>query len=265
MLDPFGRPITYLRVSVTDKCDLRCVYCMPERGVPHLRHEDILSFEEIYEVVTTAVSMGIEKVRLTGGEPLVRRDIVHLVTMLGEIEGIRDFAMTTNGQRLAYYAKPLADAGLHRVNVSLDALDPLVYSQITRGGDVRRVLEGIQAAREAGLHPIKINCVIQESPEEVNAQAVSAFAAQEGLQIRFIRRMHLPTGRFYQVIGGEGGNCVACNRLRLSCDGMVRPCLFSNICFNVRELGAANAIRSAIAAKPCSGAMSTALFNVVGG
>src|SRR6056297_2108349 len=132
MYDRFNRHINYLRISVTDKCNLRCTYCMPEEGIKLLRHEDILSFEEIAEVVRFAVSKGIDKSRLTGGEPLVRRDITDLISMIARIEGVNDFAMTTNGTFLKKYAVDIAKAGLHRVNVSLDTLDPEKYRDITR-------------------------------------------------------------------------------------------------------------------------------------
>lgn len=265
MLDSFHRPITYLRISVTDKCDLRCVYCMPAQGIPLLQHEELLSFEEITEVARAAAAMGITKLRLTGGEPLVRRGIVTLVSMLAKIEGIRDLAMTTNGQQLARFARDLADAGLQRVNVSLDALDPERYAKITRGGDVRNVLAGIESARDAGLRPIKLNCVIENSPKEPDARNVAAFGKTEGLEVRFIRRMNLSSGSFSKVIGGEGGDCARCSRLRLSCDGNIRPCLFSNLGFSVRELGAARAIEAAVGAKPGRGDCCTTAFNIIGG
>lgn len=265
MLDSFNRPITYLRISVTDKCDLRCVYCMPAEGVPLLRHDELLSFEEIVEVARAAVAAGITKVRLTGGEPLVRRGIVTLVSMLATIEGIRDLAMTTNGQQLERYAHDLAGAGLQRVNVSLDALDPERYAEITRGGDVRNVHAGIESARAAGLWPIKLNCVIRDSVEEPDACAVAAYGKAEGLEVRFIRTMNLSEGSFSRVIGGDGGDCARCNRLRLSCDGNIRPCLFSNLGFSVRKLGAARAIEAAVETKPERGDCCTTAFNIIGG
>ncbi len=265
MFDPFNRRIDYLRISVTDKCNLRCTYCMPEKGVPLIRHEDVLRFEEIAAVAETAVDMGVRKVRLTGGEPLVRRGIVKLVEMLARISGIADFAMTTNGACLAQFARPLADAGLRRINVSLDAVNPARYAAMTRGGDVLAVLDGIQAAREAGLNPVKLNCVIQNSPDEPDARDVAAYAAGQGLELRFIRRMNLGTGHFSVVVGGTGGDCANCNRLRLSCDGFVRPCLFSDIKFSVRKLGAAEAIRQAVMHKPRCGTRSEAAFYAIGG
>ena len=265
MLDSFQRPITYLRVSVTDKCDLRCVYCMPAEGVQTLRHEDVLSFEEIVEVVRAAVSLGVAKVRLTGGEPLVRRGIVALVAMLSEIAGIQDLAMTTNGQRLAACARDLAEAGLRRVNISVDTLDPVRYSEITRGGDLRKVIDGIHAAREAGLTPIKLNCVIRDSIDEEDARSLAEFGRTEGLEVRYIRRMNLAAGLFHQVLGGTGGDCVHCNRLRLSCDGYLRPCLFSDLRFDVRKLGAIRAIQEAVRAKPERGDTCATAFNIIGG
>ncbi len=253
MTDRFGRTINYLRISVTDRCNLRCYYCMPEGLARLLTHEEILSFEEIVEVAQAAVSMGFTKVRLTGGEPLVRRDIEALVAMLAQIEGIKDLAMSTNGILLADYADTLAAAGLHRVNISLDSTDPQRYAEITGGGDVQRVFAGIVAAREAGLVPIKLNCVVSESSAEPDALTVAEFGRKNGLQVRFIRMMDTATGTFSVVEGGSGGDCPRCNRLRLSSDGMVRPCLFSDLAFSVRKLGAAQALEQAIQEKPAAG------------
>jgi len=241
MYDRFNRQIDYLRISVTDKCDLRCTYCMPDQGVPLIPHEDMLSFEEIVEFTRHAVWCGITKVRITGGEPLVRRGILTLVEMLGKIEGIRDFSMTTNGTRLAEFAQPLAAAGIRRVNISLDTVDAETYARITRGGDIRNVLNGIAAAQVARFRPIKLNCVISRSPDEPDARAVAEFSELHGLEVRFIRRMNLEHGTFSVVLGGDGGDCARCNRIRLSCDGWVRPCLFSDTSFNVRRLGPAEA------------------------
>jgi len=265
VLDQFGRKIDYLRISVTDRCNLRCVYCMPEAGVPLIRHEDVLSFEEVVEVATVATEMGVTKIRVTGGEPLVRRGVLALVAMLADVPGIHDYAMTTNGILLAEYATALAEAGLHRVNVSLDALDPQRYAAITRGGDVQSVIAGIEAARDAGLDPVKINCVVRESTEEPDARAVAAFGRAHGCEVRFIRRMTLASGDFSTVIGGTGGDCARCNRLRLSSDGMVRPCLFNNLAFSVRELGVREALGRAVENKPESGQTSRGQFHEIGG
>ncbi|MCD4664911.1 MAG: GTP 3',8-cyclase MoaA, partial [Bacteroidales bacterium] len=253
MYDRFNRKINYLRVSVTDRCNLRCTYCMPEKGVDLIKHDEILTFEEIVEIVNTAVEMGIDKVRITGGEPLVRRGIVDLVKMISKIKGIKDFAMTTNGVFLDRFARPLSEAGLHRVNISLDTLDPLKFKEITRVGELETVLKGIEAARVAGLTPIKINCVIKKSPLEEDAQAVAAFCKENNLEVRFIKEMDLETGVFSKVIGGEGGHCATCNRLRLTANGKIKPCLFSDLEIDVREYGARTAILKAIGVKPKSG------------
>ncbi len=266
MFDRFNRKINYLRISLTDRCNLRCVYCMPSEGVKLLRHQDILTFDEIVEVTQTAVGMGVDKVRITGGEPLVRKGIVDLVKLLAEIPGIKDLAMTTNGTLLHKFAKPLANAGLQRVNISLDTLDPEKYQIITRVGKLDDALRGIQSAREAGLTPIKINCVISKSSDEPDALHVRKFAEEQGLQIRFIPQMNLDTGEFGVVEGGDGGNCRKCNRLRLTSDGKIMPCLFSELGFDVRELGAKKAIGMAIENKPRSGTVNHVYhFSNIGG
>ncbi len=266
MLDRFNRRIDYLRISVTDRCNLRCVYCMPEGGVPLIPREEIMSFEEMRDVARVAVEMGMERIRITGGEPLIRRNIVELVSMLAAIEGVRDLAMTTNGILLEEFSLMIADAGLHRVNVSLDTLDPKRYAQLTGGGDIVRVLLGIEAAQEAGLNPVKLNCVIRESSDEPDAIQVTRYAAENGLIVRFIRQMELARGTFWIVEGGTGGNCEQCNRLRLTSNGMIKPCLFSDVVFSVRELGIREAIERAIAAKPERGIKSEnhSFYNIGG-
>ncbi len=256
MYDRYNRKINYLRVSVTDRCNLRCRYCMPAGGIELMRHKDILRFDEIVEVVETAVKAGVDKVRITGGEPLVRKGITELVKMLSGIDGIRDLAMTTNGILLERFAKELKTAGLMRVNISLDTLDKDKYRQITRVGSLDDALRGIDAAMEAGLTPIKLNCVISESPMEPDALEVKKFAERKGLEVRFIPMMDLHQGTFGEVIGGEGGHCASCNRLRLTPDGMVKPCLFSDLAWSVRELGASEALRLAVENKPSCGTSS---------
>ena len=257
MLDKFNRKINYLRISVTDRCNLRCTYCMPEEGISLNNHKDILTFEEIYEVTKEAVNLGVTKIRLTGGEPLVRHGIIDLVSMIGRIEGIKDFAMTTNGAFLHKYARPLKKAGLHRINISLDSINPEHYRRITRLGNIDDVFKGIEAAKKAGLLPIKINTVIEKSPDEPDAKEVKEYAGKNGLQIRYIRKMDLSKGEFWQVLGGEGGNCSTCSRLRLSSAGDIIPCLFSDLGFNIKELGIKEALMKAIGEKPESGHVST--------
>ena len=253
MFDRYNRNINYLRVSVTDRCNLRCTYCMPEDGIRLLSHNDILSFEEIRDVVNKAVDMGIDKVRITGGEPLVRKGICNLIQMLSGIQGIRDLALTTNGQLLAEFAGELAAAGLHRVNVSLDTVNPDRYREITRGGDLSKVIKGLIAALKAGLKPIKINCVIEKSSDEEDAQGVMHFATQMGFEIRYIYRMSLQDGSFSVVEGGTGGDCAICNRLRLTADGKIKPCLFNNLEYDIRKLGPEQALRLALENKPACG------------
>jgi len=223
---------------------------MPEEGITLIRHEDVLTYDEITTFTRVSVAAGISKVRITGGEPLVRKGVTELVRMLSGIEGITDLSMTTNGILLADNAVALAEAGLMRVNVSLDTLDPEKYRHVTRGGELHSVIMGIEAAQKAGLRPVKINCVIKSSPDEADAREVAEFSMREGLEVRFIRQMDLASGTFSVVHGGTGGHCAKCNRLRLTPEGMLRPCLFSDHGFSIRELGAEEALRLALEAKP---------------
>jgi len=266
MYDRFNRKIHYLRISVTDRCNLRCSYCMPAEGIRPLDHEDILSFEEIVAFTEVAIARGIDKVRITGGEPLARKGIDSLVRMLGGLPGIDDLSLTTNGVLLAGLARPLKEAGLKRVNVSLDTIDPVRYREITRCGDLEEVLRGIDAAEAAGLLPIKINCVVKTSSDEPDARQVRAFCEGRRFNVRFIHRMNLEAGEYSVVEGGDGGNCSRCNKLRLSSDGKLRPCLFDDLSFDIRELGAGKAIDLALAAKPEFGTRcSKSTFNSIGG
>jgi len=239
---------------------------MSESGVSLIPRKEILSFEEIRDVVTAAVELGVTKVRLTGGEPLVRKDIVTLVQMLAENRSIKDLAMTTNGVLLTEFAKPLKHAGLDRLNISLDALDAARYAANTRGGDVNAVLGGIEAAKDAGFSVIKLNCVVEKSSDEPDAKQVAQFGAIHGFEVQFIRRMNMAKGKFWPVEGGRGGDCPNCNRIRLTSNGFVRPCLFGDIAFSVRELGPREAIMRAVEAKPERGKVSReGAFYTVGG
>jgi cyclic pyranopterin phosphate synthase len=265
MRDPFNRRIHYLRVAITDRCNLRCQYCMPQEGVSPLPSSEILSFSEICSVVETAVDLGVDKVRLTGGEPTVRPDVLDLVAHLARIPGLRDLAMTTNGVLLKKLARPLRQAGLNRLNISLDSLSPERFFEISRGGVLADVLAGIDAARDAGFSVIKLNCVIKESPAEEDARQVAAFGAERGLQVRFIRQMNTEKGEFWPVIGGDGGCCGSCNRLRLSSTGKIYPCIFSDVAFDVRAMGARAALLEAVASKPEAGNCSQNRFSQIGG
>ena len=266
MFDSYNRRIDYLRISVTDRCNLRCTYCMPEEGVPMLQHNDILSFEEIRDFVLVAVQHGISKIRITGGEPLVRKGIINLVKMLSEIEGIQDLAMTTNAVLLEQFAWPLKQAGLHRINISLDTVDPEKFRQLTRGGEISRVFRGIQSAKEAGFSPIRINCVVIDSSTEKDALEVTEFCRKHGFEIRFIHMMNLGTGQFSVVEGGSGGDCKNCSRLRLTADGKLKPCLFDNLEYDIKKSGAEEAFRLAVLNKPACGTVNqTNTFNNIGG
>ncbi len=275
--DVHDRTIDYLRIAVTDRCNFRCTYCMPADGIPLLPHEDILSYEEICRVAEAAASLRIRKIRLTGGEPLVRRDIDQLIEELVAIEGIEDIALTTNGALLAPRAKRLADAGLSRVNVSLDSLDSAVFAEMTRGGRLQDVLDGIDAALMAGLDPVKVNVVVMRGVNDDLAPFVDLTRSLP-VHVRFIELMALsdieqstfylscpelesrlrllgdledverPRGngpaRYARVRGATGTVgficpysehfCGTCNRLRLTADGKLRLCLFSDDEIDIR-------------------------------
>jgi cyclic pyranopterin phosphate synthase len=189
LIDRFDRRHTYLRVSVTDRCNFRCTYCMPAEGMQYMPRDELLRYEEIGKVVAAFVAMGVRRVRLTGGEPLLRKDIVLLVRALAGL-GLDDLAMTTNGHLLGALAEPLRVAGLRRVNVSLDTVDPEVFKRMTRGAALAPVLAGVEAARRAGLTPVKLNAVIVRGENDHLAVAlVERFAHQPDVEIRFIEHM----------------------------------------------------------------------------
>lgn len=265
MYDRYNRSINYLRISVTDRCNLRCTYCMPAEGIQLMSHDDILSFGEIEAFTRLAVANGISKVRLTGGEPLVRKDIVRLVEKLAAIEGLEDLSMTTNGILLNQFASPLKVAGLKRVNISLDTLDAERYCGITRTGNIHKVFQGIEAARQAGFDPIKINCVLLGEPDE-DIRKLKAYCADNRLDLRFIHQMNLQNGEFSKVEGGEGGNCSRCNRVRLLANGDVKPCLFSDLAYNIRQLGHQKALELAVGHKPKAGTFNKSgeFYNIGG-
>jgi len=269
--DAFGRRITYLRISVTDRCNLRCRYCMPEEGVYLKSHEDILRLEEIVRLVQAALQVGIKRVRLTGGEPLVRKNLVSLVQQLASLPGLEEISLTTNGQLLEHLALPLKEAGLKRVNISLDTLQSDRYSFITRGGSIEAVWRGIRAALAAGLVPVKLNVVVVRGFNEDEVLDFASLTLREPLHVRFIELMPIGTAaggdfgyvslqeirkrlalkfklepvqdvpgngpaRNFRVAGSLGSLgfigalsehfCSRCNRLRLTADGKLRPCLY---------------------------------------
>jgi cyclic pyranopterin phosphate synthase len=304
--DRYQREITYLRVSVTDRCNFRCVYCMPEQGIPRRSHEEILTYEEITRLVGKAVEMGIRRVRLTGGEPLVRRDLVDLVRRLNAIPNLEEISLTTNGFLLDRLGLPLKEAGLSRVNISLDTLDAGKFARITRGGSFEQAWKGILAAETAGLTPIKLNAVVVRGVNDDELIHLARLTLDHDWQMRFIELMpvgnqmewgegfpavekryvsvqqmhaileplHLEPitiqngngpARVYRIPGAQGtlgfisplGEhfCENCNRLRLTADGNLRPCLLMDTEIPVRESlrarqDVSTAIQQAIDLKP---------------
>lgn len=194
MKDNWGRTIDYLRISVTDRCNLRCQYCMPEEGIEKAGHHDILSFEEIIQVAQAFLNLGIRKIRITGGEPTVRKGIVPFIHEL-KSTGVEELTMTTNGQSLVELAKPLKDAGLDRINVSLDTLHPDKYKEISRGGDVTKVLRGIEKALEVGLTPVKMNAVLMKGINDEEIEELCAWTVDHPIHVRFIELMPIGHAR----------------------------------------------------------------------
>jgi GTP 3',8-cyclase len=189
LADAFNRPITYLRVSVTDKCNLRCVYCMPESGLPWLRREELLSYEEIVAIVRAAAHVGVRTIRLTGGEPLVRRDLHRLVAGINAVPGIDDIALSTNAVLLEEQLGPLLAAGLRRVNISLDTLRPDRFERIARRPGLDRVMRGIDAAIAAGLCPVKLNCVVMRGQNDDEIAEFAQITRERAVYVRFIEVM----------------------------------------------------------------------------
>ncbi|MBW2561669.1 MAG: GTP 3',8-cyclase MoaA [Deltaproteobacteria bacterium] len=189
MIDKHNREINYLRISITDRCNLRCVYCMPKEGVSFIGHEDILSYEEILRIVNVAVKTGISKVRVTGGEPLVRRGVVEFLSSLKKVEGLRDISLTTNGVLLEGCAEAIFDAGIRRINISLDSLAPDRYRDITRGGDLGSVIRGIRKAHHTGFSPVKINVVAIRGFNDDEILDFAKLTMDRPYQVRFIEFM----------------------------------------------------------------------------
>ncbi len=257
MLDRFNREITYLRISVTDKCNLRCTYCMPEEGIPLKTHDDIMSFEDIVKTAEAAAKTGITKIRLTGGEPTVRKGIVQLVKMLHAVKGITHLAMTTNGVLLDSLAQPLRDAGLDSVNISLDTLDPERYSRITRIGDISHVLRGIEAARKVAFDKIKINMVVMNDTTDAEIAALKEFCTEKGLVLQMINHYELSREKINAYTYDRPPKCSACNRIRLTADGFLKPCLHSNEEIPLRMDDLEGSIKKAILDKPENGEVCT--------
>ncbi len=272
MLDQYRREINYLRISLTDRCNLRCIYCMPAEGVEKQHHRDILSLEEIAEIAEAAVELGINKIRLTGGEPLTRLGVTWLIKRLSALPGVREIGMTTNGILLPKMAQELKDAGLTRGNISLDTLDAARYQQITRCGTLADALAGIEAAERVGLTPIKLNAVLIGGFNDCEIPAMVELTREKPIEMRFIELMPigdtdifgpeayipvdtvlerapelqpLPDGapgavaKLFALPGAKGrvglispishSFCSSCNRIRLTADGFLKPCLHSSM------------------------------------
>lgn len=276
MNDTLGRKITYLRLSVTDLCDLRCIYCMPEHGVPKRAHSEICSLEELCDMAAAAVSLGVRKVRITGGEPLVRRGVVSLCRMLRALPGLEELCLTTNGVRLPELAAPLREAGVDRLNISLDTLRPERYRSITRIGELSSVLRGLDAAEAAGFSHTKLNCVLMGGVNDDEIEDFVRLTQARPLSIRFIELMpmgacakwekarFLPAGavldrvpelvpagtdgvsRLYRIPGAAGtvgliepmshAFCAECSRIRITADGKLKPCLHADTEIALRGL-----------------------------
>lgn len=255
LLDKFNRRIDYLRISVTDRCNYRCVYCMPEAPFVYKDSIDILSYEQIESVAKVAAQMGITKIRLTGGEPLVRKSIEQLVAKLAAIDGIDEVCMTTNGSLLADMSMKLKRSGLRRVNISIDSLNADRYRWITRCGDLRKAIAGVDAAIKADLTPIKINMVILDDTTEEEIETMKAFCKQRHLQLQKIMQFSLYdradlSSRFQTE---RPPKCSCCNRLRLTADGFLKPCLFSDDEIKVNFDNIGGSILEAVAKKPENG------------
>lgn len=276
MNDMLGRKITYLRLSVTDLCDLRCIYCMPEHGVPKRAHSEICSLEELCDMAAAAVSLGVRKVRITGGEPLVRRGVVSLCRMLRALPGLEELCLTTNGVRLPELAAPLREAGVDRLNISLDTLRPERYRSITRTGELSSVLRGLDAAEAAGFSHTKLNCVLMGGVNDDEIEDFVRLTQARPLSVRFIELMpmgacakwekarFLPAGavldrvpelepagtdgvsRLYRIPGAAGtvgliepmshAFCSECSRIRITADGKLKPCLHADTEIALRGL-----------------------------
>jgi cyclic pyranopterin phosphate synthase len=255
MYDRFNRQITYLRISVTDRCNLRCTYCMPEQGVAPKRHRDILSYEKMVEVASEAISLGINKIRLTGGEPLVRKGVLSLVEQLKKLPGLNELTLTTNGVLLDRMARPLKQAGLDRINISLDTLDAEKYKKLTRIGDIEHVFRGINAAIEAGFKNTKINMVLIPGFNDDEIEAMQSFCREKGFALQRINHYLLADidsiDRSYEA--ERPLKCSECNRIRLTADGKLKPCLFSDLEISLDFNNLRESLIRAIQVKPPCG------------
>jgi len=216
LIDSCYRPINYLRLSVTDRCNLRCIYCMPAQGIQLMPHEDLLTYEEMITVVKAAVDLGITKIRLTGGEPLVRLGLSEFISNLAKIPEIEDISLTTNGILLKNYAQDLKQAGLKRVNISLDTRNPEKFARIARSDKLKEVLEGIEAAKEAGLNPVKINVVAMRGVNDDEILDFARLTIDCGWHVRFIELMPFTSNNCSDKRTGEKGDTLQADFISIS-------------------------------------------------
>lgn len=294
MIDRLGRDITYLRISLTDKCNLRCRYCMPEEGVCKRSHQEMMNEDEVVTAVEVAASLGIHKIRLTGGEPLVKKNIVSICRRVAAVEGIKEVCLTTNGILLPELAKPLKEAGVKRLNLSLDTLDPQKYAYITRIGKLEQFRAGLEAALEAGFDKVKLNAVLIGGFNDNEIEALAKLTMEYPVDMRFIELMpiqdhdefgeaayvpyskvleKLPdavpvakdggVAKLYRLPGAKGNIglispisahfCSECNRIRLTADGKLKPCLHAADEYSIKGLdreGMKSVFKQAIWNKP---------------
>jgi len=256
MYDSYNRRIDYLRISVTDKCNLRCRYCLPEEGVPVRRHGEMLRHERIVEVVRAGVHLGLTKIRLTGGEPLVKRGIVELAAMIRCVPGVQHLAMTTNGTLLSALAAPLRRAGLDSLNVSLDTLDPQRYRYLTRWGELADALAGVEAALREGF-PLKINMVVLEDTTALEIERMRAFCREKGARLQLINHFALDRTKRQDYRFDRPPKCADCNKIRLLADGQLKPCLHSDLEIPLDPADIEGSLRRTILAKPANGLVCT--------
>ena len=263
MLDRFNREIYYLRISITDRCNLRCKYCMPEEGIELKSHNQILRYEQIIEIVKASSELGFKKIRITGGEPLVRKGVENLVKDIKEINGIEEVSLTTNGVLLKFMAKKLKDSGLDRINISLDTLNPDKYRDITRIGDIRFVLEGIEETIKVGFKNTKINMVLIPGFNDNEVEDLKRFCESKGLKLQRIN--HYSLNDINSIKKNYKAErplpCSKCNRIRLTADGYLKPCLFSNLLIKVDFNDIKSSIIRAIKEKPAAGTFNTTMYN----
>ena len=263
MLDRFNRNITYLRISITDRCNLRCKYCVPDGCTIPQTKKKLLSYEEIIAFTEAAAEIGIRKIRLTGGEPLLRKEVVKLVRGIKMNPAIEELTMTTNGILLTDMAESLKEAGLDRINISIDTLDPEKYREMTRGGDINKVLTAIDRINALGYRNTKINTVVMPEFNGDEIPIIEQFCRSKG--IRFQRINHYSLSDINSIDTRYDAerplSCRLCNRIRLTSDGKIKPCLFSNIEIPINMDNIKESLVAAIQGKPVNGSQNTSRGN----